>query len=286
MTIGIVANTEKNTVFEMVPKLLSWLADKGVKCVVHEELGKRLGSCEPESIVPRDEIGQHADIIASLGGDGTILATSRYLGNTEIPILGINLGKLGFLAEVSPSGLFDAMEKVLKGDYSLESRMVLEGRLLETGKTFFALNDIIVGKGAVARVMKIRTELDGEYFAKYISDGLIVATPTGSTAYSLSANGPILAPNVEALIINPICPHSLTARPVVVNKDHVIRITVRDADQYLVTADGQVEINARGKEALEIRKAAHNVQLIRCSHKSYYDLLRQKLNWAEDIRNG
>lgn len=283
MKFGIIANTSKEKVWEIIPQLVEWLSQKGVDFVLASDLAERTHVPGLE-YVNRELLGELCDMIITLGGDGTILSTVRYVGESETPILGVNIGRLGFLAEITTDELFQGMENILKGSYKIERRMVLKAEIVGKGRKLCALNDIVLNRGDFSRTIKVETYVDGEHLNAYIGDGLIIATPTGSTAYSLSAGGPIVAPTLEAIIINPICPHDLAARPIIVPADKVIKIVgTSEHPEMLLCADGQEDCKLMSGEAVEVRKADYSIRLVECLGKSFYHLLRTKLNWGEKI---
>jgi len=225
------------------------------------------------------------DLLIVLGGDGTLLSVARLVGARRVPILGVNLGALGFLTEIPLEDLYRTMEEVLSGEYQFSERMMLTAHVLRQGEgiaEYSVLNDAVINKGALARIIEMETYIDSEYVTTYRADGLIISTPTGSTAYSMAAGGPIIFPSLQALVLTPICPHTLTNRPLVIPnwvKIEVILISERE-DVYL-TLDGQVGIALRYRDAVEVRSAEHSIRLIRSSHRSYYEVLRTKLKWGE-----
>lgn len=286
MVIGITGNTEKKPVREFIPRVLDWLQKRKVEVMVHDETARHL-DLPDDGFVCSDlgEFCRRCQMVISFGGDGTILSTARKIGASGIPILGVKMGGMGFLAELSPEELFSSLEDILKGNYDIVSRMVLQGEIDGDSDRLFALNDFVFDKGAVSRVIRMKTFIDDEFLNTYISDGLIISTPTGSTAYSLAAGGPIMLPSMEAIIINPISPHSLGARPVVIPGDKVVTIKIEFAPQsVLLSADGQVSKKLSVGQVVTLQKAAHRVNLVSYRHRSFYDVLRAKLNWGEDIR--
>ncbi len=286
MTFGIIINIQKENVVPILPKFLTWLIDKKFDFIVDRDAQKickdqnllKLVCFEEESI-----LAEKSDVLISFGGDGTLLMTARLAGDSGKPILGVNVGKLGFLTEVETKELEHAFERISTKHYHIEQRMVLEARW--NSHTAYALNDFVLVRGETVRFIKIRTDVDDEYLNTYIADGLIVATPTGSTAYSLSANGPILSPTLEAVIVNPICPHTLTARPLVINSDRAVRLTLESHDTVLLTADGHEEAQIGHGESVTIRQAKHKIHLIRFGEHNFFEVLRNKLHWGEDVRN-
>jgi len=284
MTIGLFANLRKPEVREILLQLMNWLEDHGVSIVVREELFQFLkGAAKAAAVLPDDQFAAKSDVAVALGGDGTILALARLIGRSRTPIFGVNLGGLGFLAEVSVDELIPSMEKVLSGKYSIEKRMVLEGVLSKPVGTdvFHAMNDIVVDRGACPRVLKIGVTVDSVYFNTYYSDGIILSTPTGSTAYSLAASGPILVPSVESIVLNPICPHTLTARPTVISADSVVELEVEPAEsEAVLSVDGQTYAHLSTKSQVMIKKGDYDIHLIVFQDHNFFDLLRKKLQWG------
>ena len=254
--------------------------DRVVKAEKH--LAEALGWPPPDS--DRALIAG-ADLVIVLGGDGTLIRAARLAAGRPIPILGINLGSLGFMTEVSRAELFPALEQVVAGQYKIDARMKLSCRLTRAGKLMVedeVLNDVVLNKGALARIAAHETTIDEEYVTTYYSDGVVLATPTGSTAYSMSAGGPIVHPALDCIIITPICPHALTQGPVVIPPDRVIRIELKSetADVYL-TLDGQAGHALRSGDRIEIQRSPSRVHLIRNPSQGYFRVLRQKLHWGE-----
>jgi len=290
MTFGITGNTTKTVVKSVIPDLVVWLNQKHVDYIIDSELLKYLKlslSAKSEELCL---IGDQCDVVLAFGGDGTILSTARKVGASGVPILGINLGgRLGFLAEVVIDELYESLTDILKEDYTILERLVLEAKIhqQDSDKSYFALNDVVIDRGGYSRVIRIEVFIDNEYLNTYLGDGIIIATPTGSTAYSLSAYGPILLPTLDCMIINPICPHSLGVRPVVIPDECEIRI-VPHIEGKIVTlsVDGQVSHQFSRNEEVEIviHKAKHKIKWIRHKNRTFYDLLRTKLNWGVDKR--
>ncbi|MDY7230417.1 NAD(+)/NADH kinase [Hyalangium rubrum] len=231
------------------------------------------------------ELSQRADLVVVLGGDGTLIHTARLLGGRGVPILGVNLGSLGFMTEVPVDEMFGLLDEVLAGHFKVDSRMKLTCRLLRNGQVIVEdeiLNDVVINKGALARIADHETSIDGVPITTYKADGIILATPTGSTAYSLSAGGPIVHPSVDCTILSPICSHALTQRSIVVPADRVIRVTLRreTADTYL-TLDGQTGHGLQGGDCIEVVRSPNRVNLVRNPRVAYFTILRQKLHWGE-----
>ncbi len=231
------------------------------------------------------ELVSRADLMVVLGGDGTLIYAARLLGGRGVPILGVNLGSLGFMTEVPVDELYPMLEQVLAGRFQVDSRMKLTCRLIRGGRVLIedeVLNDVVINKGALARIADHETSIDGVPITTYKSDGVILATPTGSTAYSLSAGGPIVHPSVDCTVLSPICSHALTQRSIVVPADRIIRVTLRSetADTYL-TIDGQTGHGLQGGDCIEVVRSPNRVDLVRNPNVAYFSILRQKLHWGE-----
>ncbi len=293
MKFGIVGNLSKPELWKATSDLLGRFQQRKVDYIVQDELARTMVQYEPkcqitkESMAPIESIPDKCEIIIAFGGDGTILHTARLIGNRGTPIIGVNLGKLGFLAEFSVEDIPLLIDKILDKNYQIEDRMILEGRISNDNRTpLFALNDIVVDKGAFSRLIHIETYVDNEYLVTYSCDGLILSTPTGSTGYSLSAMGPIVVPRGQVIIINPITPHTLTARPVIVPDTSIIRAIIHsEAERVHIAADGQVNAVYPPPVELIVRKADFTIRLVKRTDQSYFDVLRTKLMWGQDIRS-
>ncbi|NUO84356.1 NAD(+)/NADH kinase [candidate division KSB1 bacterium] len=277
-------------ILEIVPAWLDWLCRRA-EVVVADALARQLEfAAAPFKTAPRRSVHQNCDMLISLGGDGTILSTAHTVGRAGVPILGVKFGGLGFLTEVGPEEFYTALEAILAGHYEVQKRIVLEARVLNSPDTtpLYAMNDFVVDKGGQTRLVRLKVMIDKEYLNTYISDGLIVATPTGSTAYSLAAGGPIMPPEMKAMVITPICPHSLNARPVVIPDEKVVTIEIPTEDtQVNLSVDGQVTRKIVSGMSVEIRKADYAINLVRKTSptsNTFYDTLRIKFRWGEDIR--
>lgn len=287
MRLAVVGNLTKGEIGNVVPQWLAWLAQRAALRVA-EDLAAFLKLPAAYDTAPRQEIAEGCDMLITLGGDGTILTAAHAVGRSGVPILGVKFGGLGFLAEVAAEEFFPAMERILCGEYSVHERMALQSRTTAMGTCFFALNDVVVDKGQQSRVVRLKVTINGDFLNTYIGDGVIIATPTGSTAYSLAAGGPIMTPEMHAMLITPICPHSLGARPVVVPEKSTIVIEhVVAQEPVAISADGQFIEQLREEQRLEVRKAGFTIKLVRKQPPhagSFYDTLRSKLNWGEDVR--
>jgi NAD+ kinase len=281
--IGIISKPKKTEIREIVPPLIEWLRKREIEVLIDKETGTILES--PGKCVSRNDMAGKVDLLTVLGGDGTLLAAARSLNKNPVPIFAVNLGGMGFLTVITKEELYGALEEVLEGRGRSERRVLIEGELIradEVLSTFRALNDVVLNKGAIARILDFEVYVDGVFISTYKSDGLIVSTPTGSTAYSLAAGGPVVTPCVEAFIITPICAHTLTNRPVVLRDSVGIEIVVKSQREVAyLTVDGQVGIAAHSEDVVRVRKSGSYVELVQPPHKDYFEILRQKLKWGE-----
>ena len=284
MRFGIIGRIIREEDIEVIQKLFKWMDREGIKFIVENSLIEKLGNNEfLDKGVESNELVKRSDMILALGGDGGILSTAKVVGKEMVPILGVNTGRLGFLAEIDIQELIDNIKILSEKKFYIEKRMILAGTIPsnDSDKKIYGLNDIVVNKGSYSRTIVLEVFISDKYFNTYTADGLIIATPTGSTAYSLSAGGPILSPNVEGIIINPICPHSLTERSVIIPSESIISIKLKtEIDHVKIFADGQIGFNLKPEQKLEVKKGEYLVNLVHCSKKSFYDILRTKLNWG------
>lgn len=281
-TVGIFSKPHSPQAVELVPELLQWLAGRGVAARLDEETARYAGA---QAGLDRAEVAEGCDLAVVLGGDGTLLSAARAVGNRAIPLLAVNLGGLGFLTSISTQELFPELERALAGDHEVTRRKMLRVCLKRKGAIaaeYQALNDVVIAKSTIARIVDLDAWAGDTFICEYKADGLIISTPTGSTAYSLSAGGPIVFPTVNALCLTPICPHTLTNRPLIVPSDAPIRVRSRakDEDAYL-TVDGQVGGPLEAGDEVECQIADFDVLLIRPRDKTFFDVLRQKLKWGE-----
>ncbi len=281
--VGITSKPKKAEVWEVVPSLIQWFRDRQIEVFVDKETAATLDGREKS--LTRNEMSGQVDLIVVLGGDGTLLATARALNRKPVPLLAVNLGGLGFLTVITREELFATLELVLAGNLSTERRVQIEAEIVRADEviaSYLALNDAVLNKGAIARVLDFDVWVDNKFISTYKSDGLIVSTPTGSTAYSLAAGGPVIVPSVAAFIVTPICAHTLTNRPIVLPDSAAIEVAVKSQrESVYLTVDGQVGIALRSDDTVRIKKAASHVELIQSPHKSYFEILRQKLKWGE-----
>jgi NAD+ kinase len=281
-TVGIISKPRKEDVSAVVPQLLAWLRARGLEVLYDCETA----ACISGEIagIPRQDLARRVDLLVVLGGDGTLLATARAAGDHIVPILPVNLGGLGFLTSVTLDELYSILELALKGKHRTSERMLLEAEILRRGKPVEphrALNDAVLNKGTVARMIEFDLRIDGTYVSTFRADGLIISTPTGSTAYSLSAGGPIVYPVLDAFVITPICPHMLTLRPLVIPDSMKIEVDFRAGEEPAVlTLDGQVAFELEPDDRIVVRKSPARLRLVRPARKTYYEILRSKLKWA------
>jgi NAD+ kinase len=281
--IGITSKPKKPEIRKIVPPLMQWLRERKIEVFIDRETAATLEISEKCST--RNEIPTQVDLIVVLGGDGTLLATARALNRRPVPLLAVNLGGLGFLTVITQEELYPTLETVLSGDFRTDRRVQIEAEVLRSDEvisSFLALNDVVLNKGAIARILDFDVWVNGEFVSTYKSDGLIVCTPTGSTAYSLAAAGPIVVPSVEAFIVTPICAHTLSNRPIVLPDSAKVEIAVKShRESVYLTVDGKVGIAVRSDDIVRVKKADSCVELIRPAHENYFEILRQKLKWGE-----
>jgi NAD+ kinase len=280
--IALVSKPQKQELFTLLPELLLWLKGRGVDVVLDAVSGNYT---QDAPIFSRTELaGQTPDLVIVLGGDGTLLAAARMFAKSGVPIMSANLGALGFLTEIPLSQLYPTIEGWLAGKTGTEERQMLHAEHVRAGtvmQEFDALNDVVVSKGTIARMADFAVRLNGEHVAQYRADGVIVATPTGSTAYSLAAGGPILAPNLNATIVTPVCPHILTLRPLVVQGDAEVVVQVKtNPGQIFLTIDGQEAVAMRVDDEVRCRRSEQTVKLVRLGTGGFFDVLREKLKWS------
>jgi NAD+ kinase len=281
--VAIVCKPQKEELTRLLPELIAWLREHGHEPVLDQEAGK-YSSAAP--VVERGELPSFAPgLVIVLGGDGTLLSVARIFASTGTPILSVNLGYLGFLTEVRLTDLYETLEGWCKDCYEVDKRSMLHAELWRAGVAhsgYEALNDVVVSKGDIARMGEFAVELDGKLVAGFRADGVIVSTPTGSTAYTLAANGPILTPDVDAMVVTPICPHLLTLRPIVVRGDSALTVRVMGVpNTALLTVDGQQAVELLRDDEVRCRRSSNTVKLVRLSEGSFFEALRSKLSWGE-----
>jgi NAD+ kinase len=280
--IGIVANIEKEKITDHVKSLKKWLEDKGVKVFLEKEISAKVSA---GGGLAWKDLARKSEMVVVLGGDGTMLRTARYLAGYKVPILGINMGTFGYLTEVNLNELHSTLELIIQGKFITEKRMMFDVSI-KSGKTILpvghVLNDVVINRGDLSRMNELEVEVNGNYLTTYKGDGLIVSTPTGSTAYSLSAGGPIVFPGKELIIINPICPHTLTNRPIIFSEDSNLKITLWSKDKgAMLTLDGQEAHKIKSGDAVIVKKSRHVIMLVLSPYRSYGEILRSKLGWGD-----
>jgi NAD+ kinase len=281
--VAIVCKPQKEELARILPELIGWLRQHGYEPLVDREGGQYT---EAAPVVDRALMPEYAPgLVIVLGGDGTLLSVARTFAATGTPILGVNLGFLGFLTEVRLADLYATLEGWRSGCHSLDARAMLHSELWREGALRAeceALNEVVVSKGDIARMGDFAVELDGKSVARFRADGVIVSTPTGSTAYTLAANGPILTPDVDAMVVTPICPHLLTLRPIVARGDALLTVRVEGvANRAALTVDGQKAAELLPGDEVRCRKSHHTVNLVRMSESGFFEALRSKLSWGE-----
>lgn len=279
--IGIICKTGRPEPVDILKDFLPWLRGSGYDVFLDIETAQIL-KVEGYS---RSQIPELSDVIIVLGGDGTMLSVARLVGGRNVPILGVNLGGLGFITEVNRDELFEAVGDVLSGKCSREERIMLTAvvyRRAEMIADFVVLNDVVINKGALARITDMEAYVNSTYVTTFKADGLIIATPTGSTAYSLAAGGPILYPTLNSIVLTPICPHTLTNRPIVLPDDCTVEVILRSASEdVFLTLDGQVGFSLRNNDVVEVKKSTFKTKLLIPPERNYFQILRTKLKWGE-----
>ncbi len=284
VSAGLIAHPNKDGVLPVAARLVDACDAAGIALTAEPWLAEAMGDAR---VAPKENVAQGADVLIVLGGDGTLLRAVPIAVRHDLPLCGINLGRVGFLTEVEPgedpAAIPAAMRALADGDYQLERRMLLTVTPPD-GQTMLALNDAVISRGAHGRVITLEASLNGQRIDRYIADGLVVSTPTGSTAYSLSAGGPVVAPDVPCLVLAPICPHTLRARPMILPADGTVRLTVRDVpegERAILTVDGQHAVKLSAGEAVTVARATQVVSFIRLKRPDFFDLLRVKLTeWS------
>ena len=283
---GIWGNTEKPAFWELLPDIISWTEEKNLE--VHLTTRIRDNMEDPQAfsyqLIESAEDFFKLDFLLALGGDGTMLSLARAVGDRNVPLLGIHLGELGFLAAVNVDQMFEKLDQVVAGDYLVQPRIVLKSTVYNGGKssTFFALNDMVIDRGKSHRMLVYELQANNHVIANYKADGLVVSTPTGSTAYSLAAGGPIVVPTMKTMVVTPICPHSLTLRPIVIPDDQVLSISfpLDHDDGIALAVDGQICEELVSGSTVEIQAADYTISMIGFPGSNYFRTLRKKMGWG------
>ena len=282
-TVALIGRYKSRDVAAPLRALGGLLAARGCKVLVEGETAAESGVDE-FPLVDYAGIAAAADLAVVLGGDGTMLSAARALAAASVPLVGVNQGRLGFMTDIALDAMAETMGRILDGRYTLESRTMLFADVVRAGEPIFAtnaLNDVVVNKGASGRLIELVVRVDGQFVYDLRSDGLIVATPTGSTAYALSANGPIIQPTVPALALVPICPHTLSNRPIAVSDECAVEVTLKRGLDARLQCDGQPQIELVEGDCISARRAPHAVKLVHPEGYRYYNMLREKLHWTE-----
>ena len=281
-TIGIIVNREKEGAVQYVRSMIQWLEEKENRVLVTNWLGKRIH--RDDLVADRKQMGEISNLVISLGGDGTLCRAARDFAPYEVPLLGINFGGLGFLTEIPISRYRQGLKKILAEDYRTEKRLMLEANLIRNKKkieTCLALNDVVISKRGIPRIINLKTFVGGEFITTYSADGLVISTPTGSTAYSLSTGGPVVHPNLGVVILSPICAHTLAVRPLIISETDEIDVIVEPSSgKTLLTLDGQVVYDLEEEDIVRVKKASSQATLIRLKEKFFFRMLQTKLGWT------
>lgn len=284
-TIGIIAKDDSEAVSHTVSQLVEFLRQKSCDVLFDQSAAGLIKNSES---VNRETLAQQSDLAIVVGGDGTFLSAVRSLADYGTPVLGINLGRLGFLVDISPDNMLEHLQQILDGQYVDESRFLLEAEVIRSGETVAradAFNDVVVHIRDVARMIEFETYINGQFVNFQRSDGLVISTPTGSTAYALSSGGPLLHATLDAMVLVPICPHTLSNRPLVINANSTVEIIIGDSKQTTsqVTFDGQTAFDVIAGDKIVVRKKQNIIHLIHPASYDYYDILRAKLHWSEQL---
>ncbi|WP_027363441.1 NAD(+)/NADH kinase [Desulfotruncus alcoholivorax] len=278
-TIGLLSNLEKDKIAPLVDEICTWLGNHDITLLKDEK--SACGTTRGTFVCSRREMVERADCLIVLGGDGTLLHSARLAAPFGVPIFGVNLGRLGFLTEVDIPHIHLALERLLAGQYTIEERMMLEAGVIREGQPYepvTGLNDAVITKGGFARLIVLDTFVDGQHFNTYYADGVIVATPTGSTAYSLSAGGPLVVPHLDLMVVTPICPHALWARPLVIAAGSEVRVTLLSRQgEVMLTMDGQHGMRLNYGDIVKVRRAEHRAKFIKLNNRTFFNILREKL---------
>ena len=290
MIIGCTGNYRKEEYYTILNKIYTILEKTDAKLLISSDLEKNLDFQVPSdfNIMEFSQLADECDLLFAIGGDGTILSTVRRLGQKMKPLLGIHIGGLGFLSQCTESNLKESIDNILKEDYTVSRRMLLEVHIKSndnTDQVFWALNDIVVDHGPSARILKAEVHVSNHYLNTYEGDGIIISTPTGSTAYSLSAGGPIIYPSLDTITVTPICPHSLSARPIVLQSQDLITIDFPEPyDGLALAIDGQIRVSINDQTKIQISQAQHFAQLMSLPSNGYFKTLRTKMGWWGNVR--
>lgn len=280
--IAVFAKVHDPRCQDVAGELLRWLEERGYQPLIESHLARHMNIPG----VNAADMPDQADLVVVLGGDGTLISTARIIGERNIPILAVNLGSLGFITEITLDELYPALEKCLGGNFRISERLMLQAVVERDNRemaSHLVLNDVVINKGALARIVDLKTRVNCFDLTTFKADGLIISTPTGSTGYSLSAGGPIITPSMNCIVITPICPHTLTNRPLVIDDDSLVTITVKslDDEDVFLTLDGQVGLELKSGDVIHVSRACHTARLVMSERRDYFEILRTKLKWGE-----
>jgi NAD+ kinase len=285
--IGVVVKPHEPEALKTICRVLEWLDARGIALVGTPHIERVRIEAETHcnlEIVEDDKLATSVDLIVVLGGDGTMIATARMIGDAHVPVLGINFGSLGYLAEFRIEEMYPALESILAGNYRVDARVMLAAELFRGADRLLhnrVLNDVVINKSALARIIEIEAYLNGQFVNSFRADGLIISTPTGSTAYNLSAGGPVIYPSMSAIVVTPICPFTLSNRPIVVPDDALIELHLKTPDEEVaLTLDGQVGFPLKADDRVLIRKSHTKFNIVQPTNRNYFDVLRDKLRWG------
>ena len=285
--VGVVVKPHQPDALQTLCRLAEWLNERGITLLggpdIERERIEHETGCSVQ-VVEQNQLATSVDLMLVLGGDGTMIATARMVGDAEVPVMGVNYGGLGYLAEFRIEELFDALESILKGQYKLEKRVMLAVELFRGEEHVSGnrvLNDVVINKSALARIIEIEAYLNQQFVNSFRADGLIISTPTGSTAYNLSAGGPVIYPSMNAIVITPICPFTLSNRPIVVPDDAEIELRLKtEQEEVALTLDGQVGFPLKVEDRVVIHKSRTTFNLVQPMNRNYFEVLRDKLRWG------
>jgi len=286
-TVALIGKYQSREIAESLLSLAAFLRGRGVTVLLEETTATAVGASD-YAVAGYETIGERADVAVILGGDGTMLNAARHLARFEVPLVGINQGRLGFMTDIALGAMTESIAAMLEGKFLREQRFLLRAEVLRDGEPAFqtlALNDVVVNKGEIGRMIELEVKVDGELIHVLRADGLIVATPTGSTAYALSANGPILHPSVPGIAIVPLCPHALSNRPITVSDSCTIDVALLPPHAARVHFDGQTRFDARAGDVVRIARSRHHITLLHPPGYSYFAMLREKLHWSSTPRH-
>ena len=288
--IGVIANIKRAYAVEMLERIYLWCEKNQLELTFSQETADFFSSKGSKKIkvrsVSQEDLWKNSDLILAMGGDGTMLVTARAVAEHGTPILGINLGGLGFMTQVKTENLENSLDRIKNKNYQIEPRMILKVSLAQN-RHAYALNEVVIEKGEISRLIDLHISTEKEFIGSFSADGLIIATPTGSTAYSMSAGGPIVNPKMEAIILSPICPQSLAVRPIVFPAQEVIKVKVETRpEEAILKVDGQMICAIRSGDEIQLQKALHSINLITFPERSFFEILRQKLHWGVKPKAG